>query len=177
MEEVLAAMRDDGAPVTPAITDALFACLDTLQEMVNRVAAAWARRSTPPPCWPASTASPPATPRPPSRPPPPQVAATAAPAAAADEVLSDYDRMVVADAHERGLSVLRVDVAFEDGCQLPAVRAFMVVQELEAHRRPDHERAARRADRVRRGGGHRHVLGRRQARTPTWMTSAPAPSA
>ena len=38
MEEVLAAMRDDGAPVTPAISDALFACLDTLQEMVDRVA-------------------------------------------------------------------------------------------------------------------------------------------
>ena len=33
MEEVLAAMRDDGAPVTPAITDALFACLDTLLEL------------------------------------------------------------------------------------------------------------------------------------------------
>ena len=39
MEEVLAAMRDDGAPVTPAVTDALFACLDTLQAMVDRVAA------------------------------------------------------------------------------------------------------------------------------------------
>jgi two-component system chemotaxis sensor kinase CheA len=39
MEEVLAAIRDGGAPVTPAITDALFACLDSLQEMVDRVAA------------------------------------------------------------------------------------------------------------------------------------------
>ena len=43
MEEVLAAMRDGGAPVTPAISDALFACLDTLQEMVDRVAADDAR--------------------------------------------------------------------------------------------------------------------------------------
>src|SRR6185295_9235310 len=39
METVLAALRDDGAAVTPAISDALFACLDTLQEMVDRIAA------------------------------------------------------------------------------------------------------------------------------------------
>ncbi len=132
MEEVLAAMRDDGAPVTPAITDALFACLDTLQEMVDRVAAGVGEEVDASAVLtrldgisggdPSAAVAPAAA----------EVAATAAPAAAADEVLSDYDRMVVADAHERGLSVLRVDVAFEDGCQLPAVRAFMVVQELEA---------------------------------------------
>ena len=40
MEEVLAAMRDDGAPVTPGATGALLACLDTLHEMIDRVAAA-----------------------------------------------------------------------------------------------------------------------------------------
>jgi two-component system chemotaxis sensor kinase CheA len=120
MEEVLAAMRDDGAPVTPVVTDALFACLDTLQEMVDRVAdgdasevdagAVLARLDVI-----AAGAG---------------VAATLAPAPA-DEALSDDDRMVVADAHERGLSVLRVDVTFERTCRLTAVRAFMVVQELE----------------------------------------------
>ena len=129
MEEVLAAMRDDGAPVTPAITDALFACLDTLQEMVDRVeggdteevdASAVMQRLD-------------------------QISQGAAPAAAAAETaatiappsagtpLSEYERMVVADAHERGMAVLRVDVAFDEGCQLAAARAFMVVQELEAH--------------------------------------------
>ncbi len=128
MEEVLSAMRDDGAPVTPAITDALFACLDTLQEMVDRVAAGvgeevdasavLARLDAIAAGDPAASAA-------------AEVAAALAPAPA-DEALSDYDRMVVADAHERGLTVLRVDVAFEETCQLAAVRAFMVVQELEA---------------------------------------------
>jgi two-component system chemotaxis sensor kinase CheA len=129
MEEVLAAMRDDGAPVTPAITDALFACLDTLQEMVDRVAAGVGEEVDASAVLtrldgiaagdPAAAAAGAAA----------QVAAAAAPAAA--DVLSEYDRMVVADAHERGLTVLRVDVAFEEACRLPAVRAFMVVQELE----------------------------------------------
>ncbi len=136
MEEVLAAMRDDGAAVTPAITDSLFACLDTLQEMVDRVAAGVGEEvdasavlarldgiAAGGATAPAAAAA--------------QVAAAAAPpapaptASAADDVLSDYDRMVVADAHERGMTVLRVDVAFDEGCQLPAVRAFMVIQELE----------------------------------------------
>ena len=131
MEAVLAAMRDDGAPVTQAVTDALFACLDTLQEMVDRVAAGVGEEvdasavlarldgiASGGPAAPALAAA--------------EVAAASAPvAAAADEALSDYDRMVVADAHERGLAVLRVEVAFEEGCRLPAVRAFMVVQELE----------------------------------------------
>jgi two-component system chemotaxis sensor kinase CheA len=124
MEEVLAAMRDDGAAVTPAVTDALFACLDTLQEMVDRVAdgdggevdagAVLARLDG----IAAGSAL-------------AEVAATLAPAPA-EAALSEYDRMVVADAHERGLAVLRVDVTFEETCRLAAVRAFMVVQELEA---------------------------------------------
>ncbi|MGD9573523.1 MAG: chemotaxis protein CheW [Thermoleophilia bacterium] len=132
MEEVLAAMRDDGAPVTPAVSDALFACLDTLQEMVDRVAAsnpeevdasavmarldalAAGEGAAPAEAVAAAVA---------------EVAATAAPARPA---LTDYERMVVAEAHERGLDVLRVDVAFDEGCQLVAARAFMVVQELEA---------------------------------------------
>ncbi len=39
MEDVLAALRDDGAAPGPEVIDALFACLDTLQEMVDRVTA------------------------------------------------------------------------------------------------------------------------------------------
>ncbi len=129
MEEVLAAMRDDGAPVTPALTDSLFACLDTLQEMVNRVEGGDAEEVN------ASAVMDRLD----------QISHGAAPAAAAAETavtlappsagtpLSEYERMVVADAHERGLAVLRVDVAFDEGCRLAAARAFMVVQELEAH--------------------------------------------
>ncbi len=130
MEEVLAAMRDDGAPVTPAVSDALFACLDTLQEMVDRVAAsdpeevdasavmarldAIAAGEADAPAEAVAAVA--------------EVAATLAPERPA---LTDYERMVVAEAHERGLDVLRVDVAFDEGCQLVAARAFMVVQELE----------------------------------------------
>ncbi len=130
MEEVLAAMRDDGAPVTPAVSDALFACLDTLQEMVDRVAAsdpeevdasavmarldAIAAGEAGAPAEAVAAVA--------------EVAATLAPERPA---LTDYERMVVAEAHERGLDVLRVDVAFDEGCQLVAARAFMVVQELE----------------------------------------------
>jgi two-component system chemotaxis sensor kinase CheA len=130
MEEVLAIMRDDGAPVTSAISDALFACLDTLQEMVERVAdeneeevdasAVMARLDviahSPGPQLAEVVA---------------ETAATTAPPAGATE-LSGYDRVVVADVHERGLAVMRVSVTFDEGCQLAAARAFMVVQALEA---------------------------------------------
>ena len=129
MEEVLAKMRDDGAPVTPAISDALFACLDTLQEMVDRVAednkeevdasSVMERLNT----IATATAGPAVAVA--------QTAATLAPPAGAP-ALSDYERMVVSDAHERGLIVFRVGVTFDEGCQLAAARAFMVVQELEA---------------------------------------------
>lgn len=128
MEEVLAAMRDDGAPVTPAISDALFACLDTLQEMVDRVAegnqeevdaSSVMTRLDDIAHGDGSKAA------------LAQAAATLAPPAPSG-ALSDYERMVVSDAHERGLIVFRVSVTFDEGCQLAAARAFMVVQELEA---------------------------------------------
>ena len=126
MEEVLAAMRDGGAPVTPEIIDSLFACLDTLQEMVDRVAASdqeeadassvMARLDTIAATGALAGA---------------QTAATLAPSPSA-EPLSDYERMVISEAHEGGLVVMRVAVTFEESCQLAAVRAFMVVQALEA---------------------------------------------
>ena len=130
MEEVLAAMRDGGAPVTPAISDALFACLDTLQEMVDRVAGddarevdassvmerldAVANRSAGP-GGPAAG----------------QTVATPAPPTGAT-ALPDGVRMVVGDAREHGLVVLHVRVAFAEGCRLAAARAVMVAQALES---------------------------------------------
>jgi len=151
MEEVLAAMRDDGAPVTPAITDSLFACLDTLQEMVDRVAAsdttevdasgvlsrldaiAGSATASAAEATDAAGQADEAAPAPAEEAEPAiaEAAATTAPAPVADS-FTDYDRMIVDDAHERGMDVLRVAVVFEEGCSLAAARAFMVVQELEA---------------------------------------------
>jgi len=129
MEEVLAAMRDGGAPVSAAITDALFACLDTLQEMVDRVAAGDRREVDASALIDrlAGTAAPAAAPATAAA----QAAVTATPPAAG-QGLGEYDRMVVADAHERGLAVLRVAVTFDEGCRLPGARAFMVAQDLES---------------------------------------------
>lgn len=117
MEEVLAAMRDRGAPATPAVTDALFACLDALQEMVERVAGGdraevdasdvMARLDRI-----AGTAA-------------AETAATVAPPPASARALSEYERMVVTDARERGLEVMRVSVSFDEGCLLASARAFM----------------------------------------------------
>jgi len=132
MEEVLASMRDDHAPVTPVVSDALFACLDTLQEMADRVAsgdteevdasAVLARLDAIASGAHMAVAEVVATVAP---------APPAAPAAAADD-LSHYERMVVAEAHDRGLRVLRLDVMFDEGCRLVAARAFMILQEIEA---------------------------------------------
>ncbi len=126
MEEVLAALRDGGAPVTPAVSDALFACLDTLQEMVDRVAAGDSREVDASAVMerldgvlaggaPVLAAA--------------QAAATAV---APPPALTDHDRMVVAGAREHGLTVMRVALSFDEGCRLLAARAFMVAQELEA---------------------------------------------
>src|SRR5690606_38698430 len=134
MEEVLAALRDGGAPVTGPVVDALFACLDTLQEMVDRVAAGdeaevdaggvLARLDA------AAAGAPPAGAL-------AETAATlAAPAPAAGpsgaEALGDYDRMLVREARERGLEVLRVGVRLGEECLLAGARAVMVARELEA---------------------------------------------
>ena len=138
MEEVLAAMRDGGAPVTGQVVDALFACLDTLQEMVDRVAAGdeaevdaarvLARldavaAAAPAAAEVAATSAPPV--------PTPPAAPAAGPSGDAGG-LSAYDRMLVAEARERGLAVLRVGVELEPGCLLAGARAVMVARELEA---------------------------------------------
>lgn len=127
MEEVLTGLRDGGAPITPAVTDALFACLDALQEMVDRVAAGDEREVETAELLARLEA----------------VAGGAAedgargdgapaPAAAAGGI-SDYERMVIQQAAEQGLSVLAVHVTLAEDCVLRAARAFMVSAQLEAH--------------------------------------------
>jgi two-component system chemotaxis sensor kinase CheA len=148
MEEVLAALRDGGAPVTGQVVDALFACLDTLQEMVDRVAAGdqdevdagdvlarldAAAAGVAPAEALAETAATlaPEAPEAPAEEAPAPAAVPAGPSGSA-EALTDYDRMLVAEARERGLAVLRVGVELEEGCLLAAARAVMVARELEA---------------------------------------------
>jgi two-component system, chemotaxis family, sensor kinase CheA len=122
MEEVLAGLRDGGHPITPAVTDALFACLDTLQEMVDRVADGdssdldtgdlLARLEAV-----AGQA---------------EDAPAAPPAVAAGATMSDYERMVVAQAAQQGLRVIEAAVELEAGCVLRAARVYMIAAELEA---------------------------------------------
>ena len=164
MEEVLAAMRDGGAPVTPAIIDALFACLDTLQEMVTAslrrrgrgrrrpvlarldAIAAAAPPSAPPPRSPRDA---PPVRRPPRQ--PPQRPPRARPATP----VSAYDRMLVAEARERGpRRPARRRRAGRPAACWPRARAVMVARELEAlgdaiASRPPAEAIERRRDRGR----------------------------
>jgi len=146
MEEVLSALRDGAAPITTGVTDVLFACLDTLEGMVNDIgdggdgaadtggllarldailkgdadaaAPAVAAAQT------AAAAAPPA----------PVAQAEADPDAGAEgpAALSHYEAMVVGEAAERGMTVHEVRVALEEACMLRAARAYMVVQEVEA---------------------------------------------
>ena len=130
MEEVLAAMRDGGAPVTPAISDALFACLDTLQEMVDRVAGGDAREVNASSVMErldavANVSAGPGAPA------PGQAAATPA-APTGTTALRDEVHMLVGDAREHGLVVLRIRVVFAEGCRLAAARAVMVARALES---------------------------------------------
>ncbi|WP_217915212.1 chemotaxis protein CheA [Miltoncostaea marina] len=133
MEEELAAMRDGGAAVTPAVTDVLLACLDLLGEMVDRIEAGDPEEVDAAPVIARldAVAGPPALAAAESVAAVAEAPPVAGVASAADEALSDFDRMVVAEAHDRGLDVLRVEVAFDEGCRLPGVRAFMIVQQLE----------------------------------------------
>jgi two-component system chemotaxis sensor kinase CheA len=125
MEEVLAGLRGSGHPITPTVTDALFACLDTLQEMVDRIAAgdagdldtsellgrlgAVAGGAGDAPAGGGPAPGPPAA-----------------------GAMSDYERMVVAEAAEQGLHVIEAAVQLAPECVLRAARAYMVTTELEA---------------------------------------------
>lgn len=122
MEEILTGLRDGGAPIDADVTDALFACLDTLQEMVDRVAGGDEREVETTQLLERLEAlgSAEGTPAP----------LAAAPVAGA---LGDYERVVVEQATEQGLTVLAVHVELADDCVLRAARAFMVAGELERH--------------------------------------------
>lgn len=132
MEEVLTGLRDGGTPITAEATDALFACLDTLQGMVDRVAAADESEVDTAPLLRrleavagdgAATGAVAA---------PVAVAPTGAGGAASD-ALSDYERMLVTEASAHGLAVVAVRVELAPECVLHAARAYMVATALEAH--------------------------------------------
>lgn len=143
MEEVLSSLRDGHAPITTAVTDVLFACLDTLEGMVDSVSeggdgsadtSALLDRLNAILSGDATEVAEAAV----------QVAATATleaptPTAEADGdederetvALSDYERMMVNEAGERGLKVHAVRVTLEESCMLKAARSYMVVQNVE----------------------------------------------
>lgn len=158
MEEVLSALRDGVAPVTTVVTDVLFACLDTLEGMVNDIgdggagaadtSALMDRLSAILSGEAVQVAQVAATVAPPAAEPVAEqvtepvaeqvtepVADDAAPAEEGGESsapeLTHYERVVINEAAERGLTVRWVHVRLEDGCMLRAARAYMVVQEVE----------------------------------------------
>lgn len=152
MEEVLSSLRDGNAPITTHVTDVLFACLDTLEGMVENVSEGGdgaadtsqllerlsailngetgeAPAAAPVAAAPAEAVAEEA------------VAEEAAPAAAADDPaadgatgadgLSDYERMMMTEAASRGLTVYAMRVTLEEACMLKAARSYMVVQNVE----------------------------------------------
>ncbi|MCB0883143.1 MAG: Hpt domain-containing protein, partial [Thermoleophilia bacterium] len=148
MEEVLSSLRDGGAPITTRVTDVLFACLDTLEGMVENVSeggdgaadttqlmeqlsailngdaapekAAVQAAATLAPEAPAAEAAP-----------APPAGDDPAGEPEADVALSDYERMMVGEAAERGMHVHTLRVSLEENCMLKAARAYMVVQAVE----------------------------------------------
>ncbi|HWH14598.1 MAG TPA: Hpt domain-containing protein, partial [Miltoncostaeaceae bacterium] len=142
MEEVLSALRDGAAPITVDVTDVLFACLDTLEGMVNDIgdggdgaadtAALLARLDAilkggadAPPAPAAAGAEVAVTAEAPPAPP-------ATPGEGdAPAALSQYEAMVVGEAAERGMTVHEIRVRLDEACMLRAARAYMVVQEVE----------------------------------------------
>ncbi|MCC6831534.1 MAG: chemotaxis protein CheA [Thermoleophilia bacterium] len=145
MEEVLSKLRDGHAPVTTDVTDVLFACLDTLEGMVNDIGDGGDGAADTTPLMgrlaailsgealagaqAAATAAPPA--EAPAAPAPAAAPVEAADAEAVAEGISEYEAMVIAEAAERGMTVRRLHVTLEENCMLRAARAYMVVQELE----------------------------------------------
>jgi two-component system chemotaxis sensor kinase CheA len=145
MEEVLTILRDEGGAVTQDTMDTLFACLDVLERLVDDVAdeveddaqtdtgpllerldrLAQAAAAAPAPDAPsAAHAEAP-------------IAEAAAPATgaapAADLELTQYERLVLSEAHSRGMSIHKLVVRLEESCMLKAARAYMVLQRLEGH--------------------------------------------
>lgn len=150
MEEVLSKLRDGHAPVTTDVTDVLFACLDTLEGMVNDIGEGGDGAADTTPLMDrlaailsgealagAQTAATAAPPAPPAEATAAVEEAAEAPAEtaegeAAPQGLSQYEAMVIAEAAERGMTVRRLHVTLEENCMLRAARAYMVVQEVES---------------------------------------------
>lgn len=147
MEEVLSSLRDGGAPITTRVTDVLFACLDTLEGMVENVSEGGdgAADTTQLMEQLSAILSGDAAPEEATV----QAAATLAPDAPAAEqaaggsaeapgaepageiALSDYERMMVGEAAERGMHVYALRVSLDENCMLKAARSYMVVQAVE----------------------------------------------
>lgn len=147
MEEVLTLLRDEGGAVTQDTMDTLFACLDVLESLVNDVADEVedeAQTDTAPLLERldrvAQAAA--AEPAPDAAPAAPVGAPADAPAVegpAVDTVaglepeLTQYERLVLAEAHSRGMSIHKLVIRLEEACMLKAARAYMVLQRLEGH--------------------------------------------
>jgi two-component system, chemotaxis family, sensor kinase CheA len=136
MEEVLSALRDGAAPVTTSVTDVLFACLDTLEGMVNQIAeggtgtgdtdALLIRLAAIVSGEALAVAEVAATQVAPAPPAPNPEISTAHIAG-----LSHYENAMIGEAYERGLRVHEIQVLLDDECMLKAARAYMVVQKVE----------------------------------------------
>lgn len=149
MEEVLTVIRDGGAPVSGGIVEALFTCLDTLEGMVGDIEGGGTGQTDTSELLQrldvieaAATGEPALA----------EVAATMAPEHPAetdeatgdeaedageheveDHELGDFEVMVLREALERGQRVVSISVAIAENSALPAARAYMVFQALEAH--------------------------------------------
>ncbi|MCA9851508.1 MAG: Hpt domain-containing protein, partial [Dehalococcoidia bacterium] len=152
MEEVLSALRDGAAPVTTAVTDVLFSCLDTLEGMVEDIggggegsadtegllatlsailsgdAAVVAQTAA------TTTVDAPAqdAEAPPADGDDAADDADAAVDGAVDVAPGSFEQVMVEEAIREGLTVRSVHVRLEESCVLRAARAYMVVQEVES---------------------------------------------
>jgi two-component system chemotaxis sensor kinase CheA len=144
MEEVLTILRDEGGAVTQDTMDTLFACLDVLEGIVNDVADGMGEgeRDTAPllerldgVAQAASASMPVAGPVTGDEPLAGMAEADGAGGVerAAALELTQYERLVMAEAHSRGMSIHRLDVRIVESCMLKAARAYMVLQQLEGH--------------------------------------------
>lgn len=137
MEEVLTILRDEGGAVTHDTMDTLFACLDVLEGLVDDIAddVGEGERDTAPLLdrldRVAHASSGDATPA--SAAPPSTDAADDASASGDVLELTQYESLVLNEAHSRGMSIHRLTVRLVESCMLKAARAYMVLQQLEGH--------------------------------------------
>lgn len=144
MEEVLALLRDEGGAVTHETMDTLFACLDVLEGLVNDIAdeVGEGERDTAPlldrldrVAHASSGDAAQAAPAPTSASTAPTSTDAAGGASASGDLLelTQYESLVLNEAHSRGMSIHRLTVRLVESCMLKAARAYMVLQQLEGH--------------------------------------------